>query len=191
MTIKFIGDLSIQDAKVLVKLGSQAKHILEFGAGGSTQIFAQCKPKTLISVETDLHWVQLTEKRIKKLSDITEPLFINYGRHPQQPFDLIFVDGVDNLRKEFAIDTWKLLTVGGVMVFHDTRRFIDFANAAWIAQLHFNEISKIEVNVDDSNMTVIYKKQHQPYVNWNYTEGKPLWAYGGLPNTEDQELWTL
>lgn len=191
MTIKFIGDLSIQDAKVLVKLGSQAKHILEFGAGGSTQIFAQCKPKTLISVETDLHWVQLTEKRIKKLSDITEPLFINYGRHPQQPFDLIFVDGVDNLRKEFAIDTWNLLTVGGVMVFHDTRRFIDFANAAWIAQLHFNEISKIEVNVDDSNMTVIYKKQYQPYENWNYTEGKPLWAYGGVPDTEDKELWTL
>lgn len=191
MTIKFIGDLSVEDAKVLVELGKKAKVILEFGVGGSTQIFAQCKPKTLVSVETDPSWISLTQKRLSQLSDITHPAFVNYGQHPNNQYDLIFVDGVDHLRKQFAIDTWSQLTVNGVMVFHDTRRFQDFANAAWIAQLYFNEISRVDVNVNNSNLTVIYKKEHQPYVNWNYTEGKPFWAYGGVPNTEDKELWTL
>lgn len=191
MTIKFIGDLSIADAKVLVELGQRYKTILEFGVGGSTQIFAQCKPQKLVSVETDPRWVQITQQRLKQLVDVTEPIFFEYGKHPQDTFDLIFVDGVDHLRKQFAIDTWQQLVIGGVMVFHDTRRFQDFVNAAWVAQLFFKEISRIEVNVNNSNMTVIHKQQYQPYENWNYAEGKPLWAYGGVPNTEDKELWTL
>ena len=42
--IDFVGDLSIQDAKVLLDYASKAQRILEFGVGGSTQIFAQCNP---------------------------------------------------------------------------------------------------------------------------------------------------
>ncbi len=191
MTIKYIGDLSIQDAKELHKNGLNAKSILEFGVGGSTQIFAQCKPECLSSVETDPKWVLITQKRLTQLDDITMPLFFDYGKHPQRSYDLIFVDGIDNLRKQFAIDNWKLLSVGGKMIFHDTRRFQDFVNAAWIAQLFFQEVKQIDVNVGNSNLTVIHKQEKQPYVNWNYTEGKPMWAYGGIDNTEEKPLWTL
>lgn len=79
------------------------------------------------------------------------------------------------------------------MLFHDTRRFQDFQNAAWIAQLYHTEISRIDVNApasdsQASNISVIHKKISEPYVNWNETEGKPLWSYGsGEPPSTD--LW--
>lgn len=188
--IKFLGDLSIQDAKILVEYGSKSKKILEFGVGGSTQIFSQCKPELLVSVETSQYWIDITKTRLSKLTDIVSPVFVNYDEHPKDKYDLIFVDGVDDLRKEFAINTWELLNVNGVMIFHDTRRFADFSNATWVAQLHWNEITKIDVNFNDSNMTIIHKKEHQPYVNWQEAENKPAWAYGATP-LDNEELWTL
>jgi hypothetical protein len=58
-----------------------------------------------------------------------------------------------------------------------------------------NEISMIEVNVaasngKSSNMTVIHKKKLEPYENWNEVEGKPAWAFGGAPFTEENDFWT-
>jgi spermidine synthase len=189
--IKFIGDLSLEDADILAGYARNARSILEFGAGGSTQIFAQFTADHIISVETDQSWITLTETRLKKLDKIVD--FIPYTTQFNQTFDMIFVDGVDHLRRDFAIETWKYLKSNGIMVFHDTRRFQDFQNAAWIAQLYFNEIKRIDVNAPasngaTSNMTILHKKQHEPYVNWNDEENKPEWAYG-RPDGEDHELW--
>lgn len=181
--IKFIGDLSLQDADILAYYGSVSKSILEFGCGGSTQIFSQiCKDVT--SVETDQKWIDVTKKRISKIENSYSVEFKKYSNIPtDQTFDLIFVDGVDNLRRQFAIDTWKYLNIGGVMIFHDTRRFQDFQNAAWVAQLYHNEIEDIKINakatdLNSSNITIIRKKKLEEYVNWNHSENKPMWAYG-------------
>lgn len=190
--VKFIGDLSLQDADVLAYYANICESILEFGCGGSTQIFSQlCQD--VISVETDQRWIDVTQKRISKIEKSHPVKFKKYTEIPtDKTYDLIFVDGIDHLRKQFAIDTWKYLNVGGVMIFHDTRRFEDFKNAAWVAQLYFNEIDKIEVNVkatdlNSSNMTVIKKKKLENYVNWNHSENKPLWAYGD-PNYDGEIL---
>lgn len=189
--LKWIGDVSLEDADVLVGHGQRSKNILEFGSGGSTQLLAQCRPDSLISVETDPRWISVTKNRLAKINGVPAVDFRSYTVDFDQEFDLIFVDGVDHLRREFAIQTWRYLRVGGVMLFHDTRRFQDFQNVAWVAQLYFNEISKVDVNApatnnQTSNMSVIYKKSHEPYVNWNHTENKPAWAYGTLDS--EQEL---
>jgi predicted O-methyltransferase YrrM len=195
---KFIGDLSLQDADVLCSYGRQAKRILEFGVGGSTQLFAQCKPSLFYSVETDQEWIGLTRKRLDLIPDKTNPVFFLYNNLPEitngQKYDLIFVDGVDDKRLDFAIKTWNSLDVGGVMIFHDTKRPQDFKNAAWVAQLYFNEISRMYINATasngkSSNLTVLVKKAHEPYVNWNYEENKPLSSYS-VPGTESMELWS-
>lgn len=194
---KFIGDLSLQDADVLCAYGKEAKTILEFGVGGSTQLFAQCKPELLCCVETDPAWVALTKTRLDKIADKTDPMFFSYGEFPwlatKDQFHIVFVDGVDNLRLDFAIQHWQSVKEGGIMVFHDTRRDQDFKNAAWVAQMFFNEIEHIEINTrasngKSSNITVLHKKSYEPYVNWNYEEDKPLWAYS-IPGTDNDELW--
>ncbi|CAB4145697.1 AdoMet_MTases domain containing protein [uncultured Caudovirales phage] len=189
--IKFIGDLSIQDALILAEFAKKSDYILEFGSGGSTQIFAQCLPKIVISVETSPKWIEITQKRLKMIDNISKVQFTTYDNYPIQKYDLIFVDGVDELRRDFAIKTWELLTVDGFMIFHDTRRFADFQNATWIAQLFHNEINRMDINIRNSNMTVIHKKIAQPYVNWNLSEDKPIWAYGAAPNPDGDVLWPI
>lgn len=190
--IQFIGDLSLEDANLLVKYGKASKSILEFGVGGSTQILAQCFPDELLCVETDRNWMQATINKLALIEHKTEPSFQDYDAPITGVYDFIFVDGVDHLRLPFAKNTWDRLKVGGVMVFHDTRREQDFANVMQLARGYFNEIECIEVNQKasngkSSNMTVIKKKQYEPYVNWNQAEGKPQWAYGTKDNVT--ELW--
>lgn len=176
--INFIGDLSIQDALVIEWFGSQSKRILEFGAGGSTQIFAQCLPDVLISVETAPEWIEKTKRNIERYESVTRPVFTSYGSHPRQEYDLIFVDGVWDLRRDFAQQTWPLLKVGGQMIFHDTRRWFDAENVMLTAKMYFDEVDSIHMNIDDSNCTIVSKCKKVEYVNWNETEGKPVWAYG-------------
>jgi predicted O-methyltransferase YrrM len=194
--LKFIGDLSLEDADILVKYGKLSRSILEFGVGGSTQILSQCRPDKLITVDTDSNWIDLTKSRLDQIQDRSECVFYMYNEYPNmiadQMFDMIFVDGITHLRRDFAINTWKNLSVGGVMVFHDTRRPGDFKNAALVAQQYSNEVSLIEVNAAaengmSSNITVIHKKAYQPYVNWNFVEGKPGWLYDS--KNKDQPLW--
>ena len=188
---QFIGDLSMEDANVLARLGKSSKRILEFGVGGSTQIFAQCNPEKFVAVETDQKWIDLTSSRLKFICDRKEPTFVPYDLYTEDQYDLILVDGVDHLRLDFATKTWPWLQVGGVMAFHDTRRFVDFQHAMWIAQLHFSEISQIDVNVENSNLTLIHKREKLPYVNWNEMEGKPDWAYGHHIVPEGEGLWKV
>lgn len=191
--IKFIGDLSLQDADILAKYAKQSKSILEFGAGGSTQVMSQCNADSIISVETDLNWATLTNIRLGKLNTNTKVKFVEYTTLFEQQFDLIFVDGVSNLRPDFASNTWKYLKPGGVMIFHDTRVQHEFQNIISVTIEYHNEVEQIDVNAKASNnvasnMTVIHKKECEPYINWNKSEDKPMWAYGGF-DQPDQELW--
>jgi len=174
----FIGDLSREDAGILEWYGQRAPRILEFGAGGSTQIFAQCEPDVLISVETAPEWVEKTKKNIAQYSPVTQPIFVTYGSHPRQEYDLIFVDGIWGLRKDFAQTTWPLLANHGWMIFHDTRRSFDAENVFTVARMFYDEVLKIEVNEEQSNCTVVHKRPRLEYVDWNKSEGKPAWAYG-------------
>ena len=189
---KFIGDLSLQDADVISEYASKSKSILEFGVGGSTQLLAQSNADLIISVETSTDWIELTKKRLNQIDNTRPVQIMDYTTKFDTKFDLIFVDGVDNLRRQFAIETWQYLNTDGVMLFHDTRRLQDFQNAVSVAEQYFLEISKISVNVNasdgvSSNITVLHKKQHVPYINWNLSEGKPLWAYA-LQYNED--MWS-
>lgn len=178
--------MSLQDADILASYGIRSKSILEFGCGGSTQIFAQCKPEKLISIETDPAWIDITKRRLMQVTG-TPVTFIHtvqpFIEVPDMMFDLIFVDGIDPLRGQFAIETWKKLMPNGVMIFHDTRRHYDFHNVAFTAHMFLTEVSRIDVNVkascgNSSNISIIHKKEDEPYVNWRLTEGKPMYAYG-------------
>lgn len=176
--VKFIGDLSLEDASILEFFGSQSKSILEFGAGGSTQIFAQCQPDVLISVETAQEWIDKTKRNIERFRPCTDPVFVQYGSHPRQDYDLIFVDGVWDLRRDFAQSTWPLLKVGGQMIFHDTRRWFDAENVLLTAKMFYDEVDTVHLNIGDSNCSTISKRDKVNYVDWNKSEGKPAWMYG-------------
>lgn len=176
--MNFIGDLSKQDAEVLQHFGFRAPRILEFGAGGSTQIFAQCQPDVLVSVETSQEWIDKTKKNIERYQPCTDPVFVQFGSHPRSTYDLIFVDGVWDLRNDFAKSTWPLLDQNGVMIFHDTRRWFDAHNVLDVAKTYWDEIDQINLNYVNSNCAIIKKCKKVEYVNWNETEGKPIWMYG-------------
>jgi hypothetical protein len=196
---KWVGDLSLADAETLVRFGSQAKRILEFGVGGSTQLLSQCMPEVQISLDTSVEWINITKTKMQQIENRSKVSFNEYATlktilTQQEPFDMIFVDGVDELRLEFALTTWSLLKQGGVMIFHDTRRAQDAKNVLTTALTNFTEVKTIELNIADSlgvtsNMSVIYKKVSEPYVNWNLTEGKPMTAYHGHMTQPDDPLW--
>lgn len=193
MSVEFVGDLSIADAKLLAQLGVESAHILEFGVGGSTQIFAQGLPAGLTCVDTDAGWVERTKTNLARItSPFTAPSFVPYDLFRfEGVYDLIFVDGAPEKRLDFAMRAWPLLVTGGRMVFHDTRRFEYFKEAAWLVQSFFAEVRRVEVNPANTNLTVIAKGVPVLYENWNVTEGKPLWAYGAEPMPEGEKLWKL
>ena len=197
---KFIGDLSREDAGLLERYAAGARNVLEFGVGGSTQILAQSLPAgaKLVSVETERSWIDVTRDRLGKLGVQDRCLFLEYegwkavATEITPRFDLIFDDGVDHLRRPFALDSWELLEPGGFMLFHDTKRFPDFVNVAWVMQSFFEEVEDVYCNqrlgAFTSNISVIKKKARDPYVNWNHSEGKPLWMYGGFGPVPD-DFW--
>lgn len=181
--IKFIGDLSLEDADILAKYGKQSKNILEFGVGGSTHIFCQCNADKIISLETDLSWIDITTQRLDQINvnkSLYSILEYNELSNINDTFDLIFVDGVDGLRLDFAVKTWSMLKIGGVMIFHDTRRLKDFLNVTNLLKQIFLEVSKVDINTNNSNMTIIHKQALQEYVNWNRVENKKAYTYGAF-----------
>jgi hypothetical protein len=183
--IDFVGDLSVMDSFVLFELTeSPNMRILEFGVGGSTQIFAQRQPKQLVSVETDPLWAKLVINKIDNdFPNAFKPLIIGYTTTFFTMFDLIFVDGVDDKRLEFAINSWSSLHNSGVMVFHDTRRKFDFDQVLQFISHVGTEVLSAQFNYLDSNMTVLTKRSNKLlYENWNITEGLPKNYYSLLEN---------
>lgn len=185
MTISFIGDLSNADVNVLAELASKSHRILEFGSGGSTQIFAQCAPpgSRILSVDTSQEWMNKAAANLGFIFGAeSNAEFVKYDiwreKVDSRQFDLIFDDGVDDLRLEFAKDSWPMLRVGGLMVFHDTRREADIDNVLALIQANYLEVAEAQFNVQSSNLTVIRKKVSEPWVNWNVVQGREPWEYG-------------
>lgn len=194
---KFVGDLNESDAAVLTKYAQFARTILEFGAGGSTQIFAQAsRPRSRItSIETDAKWIAITKQRLGKLHVAGKCEFATYTTWKSRPHptvcDLVFVDGAWPLRREFALAAWPLLSENGVMLFHDTRRAKDVSNVLALIAGRFEEIGAVSFNEpangSTSNVTAIRKKRRESYVNWKRTEKKPAWKYG--VGSVPEEFW--
>lgn len=172
-------------------LASGQRDILEFGVGASTQVLAHYRqvPGRLVSVETDWQWVEKTRRNLGRLV-ISPPEFLLYTDldkclNHEAKFDLIFDDGVDGLRREFAERTWPFLKVGGIFAFHDTRRTGDVLNVCALLAAVSAEVEVVHFNLRHSNITTILKKQAEHYEDWNILEGREPWRQGwGEPPQE-------
>jgi predicted O-methyltransferase YrrM len=182
--IPFIGDISKADAEVLKNFAEISDNILEFGCGASTQVMAKYKRKggSITSIDTDHGWIYKTKSNIQLLSipDIVDYYEYNdfLNNYSKKEYDFIFDDGVDSLRREFAIKIWPHLKVGGLIAFHDTRRGHDFRNVLEVLAHFQDEIDHVFFNAEDSNITCVYKKKPAPYDNWQISENKKPWMLG-------------
>jgi hypothetical protein len=192
--IKYIGDLSRADAALLARYAGNSRAVLEFGVGGSTQVIAQslAEGSVFISLDTDPGWIMTTQENLRRLGVGARCNLRRYDEWPPAEtarFDLIFDDGADHLRIDFALRSFPLLTIGGALLFHDTRRLQDVRNVSCLVETFFEEIDLIHLNerIDgvSSNITVIRKKAREPYADWNDTEARPAWAIGYGPVPED------
>lgn len=189
----YVGDLSREDAQLLARLARESSRILEFGVGGSTQIFAQAAPAhaRIVSLETEALWISKTEAVLEALGRRSMVEFRRYanwaGAISTGPaeYDLIFDDGIADLRLEFARKAWPCLKIGGALLFHDTRRRTDARNLFDFCAEHYLEVESVAVNAGSSNLSVVRKKIAQPYVDWNKAEGrtKPMMGYGPIDDT--------
>lgn len=181
--IPYVGDVSKRDAEVLRVLAKRASRILEFGCGASTQILAAYGRGSVASVETDYAWIKKTRRNLEVLEIKKEVEFYLYDEfeiYLSSQFDLIFIDGVNHLRLPFAFRTWPALAVGGAMCFHDTRRTTphgiavtsDVQNVSTILASHSAEITSVMVNQEDSNITVIRKREPLLLEDWVAVEGR-------------------
>lgn len=197
--IPYIGDISKADSEVLKDLAGKYNDILEFGCGASTQVLSYYSKSRITSIDTSTEWINKTKSNIELLEIWNVPNFYLYdefdklisenvssGEWPIQCFDFIFDDGVDDFRKSFAMDFWLYLKPGGIIAFHDTRRWQDYRNVAEILNYHYNEIDSVKCNVNGSNISIIYKKEKQDYENWQEVENKQQWELGyGDPDKEE------
>lgn len=182
----YIGDLSRQDVDVLIKY-SKDKDVLEFGVGASTQVFLQTPVRTLISLETEQKWIDITIQNIRELNILGAPdlRLWNNKESISGEFDIIFNDGVKDLRLEFAFWSWSLLKVGGYLICHDSRRDKDRDNVLEILKNFWYEIESITVSEQNSNVTIIKKCTPVIYKNWNIEENKESWMYTDYPKPEN------
>lgn len=186
--MKYIGDLSSQDASLLGCYASSASSVLEFGVGGSTQIIAQAISPlaSFTSLDTDPKWIEITRGHLCRLGVDTRCQMLPYepwaADPPPASYDLVFNDGLNSLRRDFALRSFPLLTVGGVMLFHDTRRPRDVRYVLDLVEMFFEEVEHVHLNERfqgaSSNITAVRKKARETYVDWNLAEGRPPWAYG-------------
>lgn len=190
---KFVGDLSVADAEIIERYASNAHQVLEFGSGGSTQIIAQSLPASghLLSVETDSAWIVATRRRLDRLavSDrCTFSLYENWWVEAES-YDLVFVDGLRDLRHSFARRAWDYLKIGGTMLVHDTRRESDVEDVLSLVRARFEEVQDVRLNEaalgQASNTTAIVKKTRESYVNWQDAENQPRWKYALTPEPDD------
>jgi len=172
--IPYIGDISKMDAVILRKLACEATSILEFGPGASTQVMAAYSTCPMRTVETDPTWIERTKQRMANLQlrEIKYGTYQEFLQLPGNGYDLIFDDGVDRLRREFAFKAWPLLKVGGKLAFHDTRRSQDVDNIVAFLKQFSPSIRTIEVNKDESNITIFEKRLDIFFQDWNMEEGR-------------------
>ena len=192
----YIGDISKIDASIIADHARNAKSVLEFGIGGSTQIFAQCCPHDaeIICLDTSLEWIDFTKGVFNDLKidrSISILPYDHLSKIKGKSFDIIFDDGLGRKRLEFALESWDLLSSNnGKMLFHDTKRIQDIRNVCKIMESFYNQISFAELNRDHSNISILTKKPEEPYVNWNRTENKENWMKSARIK-ERPEDWIL
>jgi predicted O-methyltransferase YrrM len=179
----YIGDISKEDAALLTATVRDARRIFEFGVGASTQVMARAAPvdADLISLETDPAWIARTRRNFAILGIARPVTFLPYDGWQAAvsgEFDVVFDDGVDALRLPFAMAAWPLLRVGGVMMFHDTRRPGDMRNVLDLVASAFLSVESVSCNAEHSNITVVRKKAPEPYVDWNLVERRSRWQVG-------------
>ena len=182
--IEYLGDISRNDALVLQELAEKADNILEFGCGASTQVLSYYSRNKILSIDTSTEWIEKTKFNFSylEIENIPEFKLYNEFSFSSGEYDLIFDDGADGLRREFAINVWPLLKIGGCITFHDTRRWHDQANICAVIIQYYNEIEYVQCNYKSSNITVIKKKIAEHYDNWAITENKAPWQSGnGVP----------
>ncbi len=184
----FIGDLSDQDVAVLGRAALTATWLLEFGCGGSTQVLANySRPQTyFFSVDTEQAWIDRTRENCRRLG-IRRQFGVNYllwdatqpPPIPRRAFDLIFIDGLRDLRLPFARAAWGNLADGGTLYWHDCRREKDLREIGMFVQEHVAAVQSLQVAVEESNLAAITKRTYLPLQDWH--QGKELWELGAAP----------
>jgi len=167
--VKIQGDISRNDVIQLVKW-CKGKNVCEFGMGGSTLLLARCA-KSLRSYDSNKKWYDITAKRISQIPDKTcEPILICNDGHPPSDFvgyDVLWVDGVNNLRPEWI----KLANKCKVVIIHDSRRPGDWQRTMHAISSHFLKLKTIHCHIENSNL-IIFEMRNTPvaWENWNRTE---------------------
>ncbi len=183
MDINFIGDLSKEDARLLKKYVINANNILEFGCGGSTQIISQFCKTNFTSIDTKKVWIDKTLNNIQLFNIkqcVNFKLYNEFNFKKDCQYDLIFNDGAIDKRLEFALNIWDSLIYGGYLLIHDSKTVKVCNILKTILSEKLLEISSIQLNVDNSNISVITKQKRNEYKNWNVIENKPEWLYSPL-----------
>lgn len=187
-----IGQLSRADANELIGYARSSQlGILEFGVGGSTLIWAQFAETRMMSshcVDDDPVWIEKTSSKIRGGLQ-RHVMFIPYvdlSTHEcwterlakNAWYDLIFIDGKNELRSTFALDAWRFLAPTGKMIFHDSR--LEFAQNAvlGVMKAKFMEISSVESHRNGSNLSVITKCVDVVRVRDDIAEGREPWETG-------------
>lgn len=170
--IDYVGDVSRRDALLLREFAECSQRILEFGAGASTQILASYGLGRVTSVETDPAWIAKTERNLTRLGAHRPVTFRAYAGFEPSTYDLIFIDGLWKLRADFAFATWPALTIGGAMLFHDTRRPKDVRNVCALLERYATEIDRVVLNRGNSNITVVIKREPLLLEDYNAIEGR-------------------
>ena len=190
--LRYIGDISREDAQLLSRYAAGARRMLEFGAGASTHVLAQSAPEgaEIVTVETDSRWIGRTRRNLQLLGVTREVKFVPYRgfwRALRGPFDFIFDDGIDRRRGEFSEHAWPLLAVGGALLLHAARRAADARVALRQVERVFLEVASVHLNAEGSNITVVRKQAPLTYVDWNVVERRARWEYGH--EEPPPELW--
>lgn len=111
----------------------------------------------MISVDTSLEWIERTRSNLALLGITATVDFRAFGSIlNDRQYDLVFVDGVDELRLPFAIFSWSALVPGGHLMFHDTHR--DFLYVTNLASMSMSDVESLAINCNQSNISVVKKR---------------------------------
>ena len=198
--IKWVGGLSLEDADVLAMMGKRAQSILEFGVGGSTLIFSQVlvpQNGKLVSIDTVAPWIEEVKKRMALIENHVPVEYCLVDEIPLLEasgckFDLIFIDGLWKRRLDVALKTWSMLSPGGKMMFHDTRKQQDVLMVQDLLCQRITDVEMVQYNLPASNgadscVTIITKRdvpfvmhRHQYIDQQSVEENRDLWTFGRM-----------
>lgn len=184
--MNFVGDISHADADVLAQHARTSHCILEFGVGGSTQVIAQSLPHNglFTSLDTDHSWIERTRSNLVSLGIEDRVLLVltsddgDWNKIVTESPDLVFVDGLRKLREAFFMWAFSKLKVSGKILVHDTRRRGDIEYLFRCCLANWTEIKSLELNTQNSNISVVTKRQHLGLASWHESEYRAPWESG-------------